>query len=62
MAVTNLTKTLKGKIGWVSVSNDNKKIIAQGKTLRQLLARLKHLGNPKGFIMVAAKDYSSYVG
>lgn len=62
MAVVNLTKTLKGKSGWVSVSSNNKKIIAQGKTLKQLLERLKRLGNPEGFIMVAARDYSNYVG
>lgn len=62
MSVVNLAKTLKGKIGWVSVSSDNKKIIAYGKTLQQLLTRLKKLGNPEGFIMVAAKDYSSYIG
>lgn len=62
MSVINLTKALKGKSGWVSVSSNNKKVIAQEKTLKKLVERLKQLGNPEGFIMIVAKDYSSYVG
>lgn len=62
MAVIDLTKTLKGKRGWVSVSPDNKKVIAQGKTLKELLLRLKKLGNPNGSIMISAQDFSRYVG
>lgn len=62
MGLVNLTKTLKGKIGWVSLSKDYKKVIAQAKTFKGLLAKLKIMGNPDGFIMVAAKDFSSYIG
>ena len=62
MGVVNLTKTLKGKTGWVSISSDNKKVLAQGKTLKRLLLKLKQMGNPEGYIMQAVKDYSSYVG
>ena len=51
MAVINLTKKLKGKSGWVSLSVDYKKIIARGKSLGELLKRLRGKGNPKGYIM-----------
>lgn len=62
MGVINLTKTLKGKTGWVSVSTDHKSVIAQAKTFKGLLSKLKKMGNPDGSIMIAAKDFSSYVG
>ncbi len=62
MGVINLTKTLKGKIGWISLSKDYKKVIAQAKTLKELVVKLNKMGNPEGHIMNAAKDYSRYVG
>lgn len=62
MKTINLARLLKGKTGWVSISSDYKKIIAYGKTLSELLGKLKKMGNPKGYIMKSAKDYSSYVG
>lgn len=62
MKIVDLAKLLKGKTGWVSIAPDNKKVIAQAKNLKELVKKLKEMGNPDGFIMVAAKDYSSYVG
>lgn len=63
MNVIDLRKTLKNyKSGWVSISQDYKKVIASARSLKSLLAKLEKLGNPKGYIMKAAKDYSSYVG
>lgn len=62
MAVINLTKILQGKTGWVSISPDHKKIIARAKNLKELLVKLEKVDNPKGYIMIAAKDYSRYVG
>jgi nickel-dependent lactate racemase len=62
MGVVNLTKTLKGKTGWVSISADHKRVIAQAKSFKGLLAKLKKMGNPDGFIMIAARDFSSYIG
>lgn len=58
----DLTKTLKGKNKWVSLSKDYKKVIAEGKTLQDLLRELKKKGNPEGYILRSANDYSSYVG
>lgn len=62
MSVINLTKTLKGKSGWVSIAPDNKKVIAQGRNLKGLLNKLREMGNPDGYIMIAADDFSTYVG
>lgn len=60
---TDLTKTLKGyNSGWVSISKDYKKIIAVGKTLKTLIQKLDKMGNPEGYLMKAAKDYSNYIG
>ena len=59
----NLVKILKKyHTGWVSISKDNKKVIASSKTLETLLTKLHKMGNPDGYIMKAAKDYNSYVG
>lgn len=62
MGIINLTRILKGKSGWVSISRDNKKVVAQEKTLKELVSKLKKMGNPSGYIMRSAKDYSGYVG
>lgn len=59
----NLAKILKNYTsGWVSISKDYKNVIASGKNLKILLQRLNRLGNPKGYLMKAAKDYSNYIG
>lgn len=63
MKKANLVKVLKGYTsGWVSISRDYKKVIASGKNLNSLLKKLEKMGNPKGYLMKAAKDYSGYVG
>ncbi len=63
MRTTNLSKILRGYTsGWVSISKDYKKIIAAGKTLKTLIQKLDKMGNPEGYLMKAAKDYSNYIG
>lgn len=63
MKAINLTKILKNYTsGWVSVSKNNRKVIASGRTLRALLNKLEKMGNPEGYLLKAAKDYSGYVG
>ncbi len=62
MAVIDLTKILKGKTGWVSIAPNHKRVIAQGRNLKGLLRKLKEMGNPDGYIMIAANDFSTYVG
>lgn len=63
MRTIDLTKTLKGyNSGWVSISKDQKRVVAAGKTLKTLIQKLNKMGNPEGYLMRAAKDYSNYIG
>lgn len=63
MKQANLAKILKNYTsGWVSISKDYKKVVASGRTLKNLLQKLEKMGKPEGFLMKAAKDYSGYVG
>lgn len=63
MTVINWTKILNGKTGWVSISKDNKRLIAHAKDLKGLIEKLKKMGNPDGHIMIVPTGkFSSYVG
>ena len=63
MKLINLTKTLKSYTsGWVSISKDYKRVIVSARTLKALIRKLNQKGNPDGYLMKAAKDYSGYVG
>lgn len=63
MEIAHVSKTLQKKRGWLSISRDYKKIIAQGKTLQQLIAKLKIKGNPNGYIVHSpSQEITSYVG
>ena len=48
MKLIDLSKLLAGKSGWVCLSKDNKKIIAEAKTLKELIKKLKNLKGLKG--------------
>lgn len=49
--------------GWVLVSEDNKKVLAHGKTLELLLKNIELKGNPKGSIsIVPPPNFTSYIG
>jgi len=59
----SLISLLKGySNGWISISTDYKKVLASGKTLEVVLQKLAKLGNPKGVLMRASKDFSRYAG
>jgi len=58
----NITKALNKKSGWVSLSVDYKKVITSDKTLSGLLTKLGKLGNPAGYLMKTAKNYSRFMG
>ena len=63
MQTANLAKIMTGYTsGWISVSKDYKKVIASGKSLKMLIQKLNKMGKPEGYLMKAAKDYSSYIG
>lgn len=60
---SNLAKILeKYKSGWVSVSSDHQRIIAWGKNLKSVLAKIQSKGLPEGSLMKVAQDYSNYIG
>lgn len=48
--------------GWVLISVDQKRVVAKAKSLLLLNEKIRELGNPKGYIMTASKDYSNYIG
>ena len=59
----NFDKKLKGiSSGWVSISKDNKKVLAHAKTLEELARKIERKGNPEGFVTRVTADFSSYVG
>lgn len=63
MKVVDLTKAVKGKTGWISISPDYKAVVAHAKTLKGLVYKLKKKGNPDGYITYAPPGkFSSYVG
>lgn len=63
MKTQKLIKALKNyKRGWVSVSKDYGRVQASGGSLGVVLEKLHKLGNPPGYLMKAAGDYSRYVG
>lgn len=60
---TNLAKILeKHKSGWVSVSKDHQTVVAWGKNLKSILAKIERKNRPKGYLMKVAKNYSNYIG
>ncbi len=63
MKISGLAKILINyKRGWVSVSRDYRRVLAAGNSLKMVLKKLERLGNPQGYLMKAAGDYSRYVG
>ncbi len=63
MKQVNISKLIKKYTsGWISLSSDQKKVIAHGKNLQTVLKKLKELGNPSGYLMKATKDYRYYSG
>lgn len=63
MGIIDLRRVLKNRrSGWISISKDYKRVIAKDQTLGGLVKKLQRLGNPEGYLVKAANDYSRYVG
>lgn len=61
--IVDLSKILKNyRSGWVSISADHKKVLASSNSLDALIKKLQKMGNPKGYVVKATKDFGSYVG
>lgn len=60
---SSVDKALKGiTSGWVSLSEDYKKVIAHAKTLEELVNKLKKKGNPEGIVTRVTTPFSNYIG
>lgn len=58
----NFVKLLKGyKSGWVGISSDHKKVVAWGKTLKQVREKSKKIQD-RIYFFPAGESYSNFVG
>ena len=61
MEPINLVKILKGHTsGWVAVSKDYKKVLATGKTIKEVSVALQRSGE-EGILIPAAATYQNFV-
>ena len=61
MEPINLVKILKGHTsGWVAVSKDYKKVLATGKTIKDVSIALQKSGE-EGILVPAAPNYRNFV-
>lgn len=63
MSTTDLRKIIKEtKSGWVALSRDNKKELAKGKTLHEVLLRAREKGEVKPSVFKVPNLKLPYVG
>lgn len=62
MQTINLSKTLKNhSSGWVAITSDYKKIIASGKTLREVTDKVMEAKQTNVVLIPASKNYRGFV-
>lgn len=62
MQTVNLSKILKNfSSGWVAISSDYKKVIAFGKTLKEVTEEVKKQKRDDVVLIPAAKNYRGFV-
>lgn len=62
MQAINLSKLLKGfSSGWVAISSDYKKVLASGKSLKQVTEKIKKLNREDVVLLPVAKNYRGFV-
>lgn len=62
MQTVNLSKLLKNfSSGWVAVTSDYKKVVASGKTLREVTARATKQKRDDVILVPTSKNYRGYV-
>lgn len=62
MQTVNLSKLLKNfSSGWVAVTSDYKKVVASGKTLKEVTARATKQKRDDVILVPASKNYRGYV-
>lgn len=62
MRSINLSKILKNfTSGWVAISADYKKVVASGKTLKEVTNKIENNLKDKVVLISASKNYRGYV-
>lgn len=62
MANINLSKLLKKfSSGWVAITSDYKKVVASGKTLKEITQKMEKEGRDDVVLISASKNYRGYV-
>ncbi len=62
MQTVNLSKLLKNfSSGWVAITSDYKKVIAFGKTLKEVTEEVKKQNRDDVVLIPAAKNYRGFV-
>jgi len=61
--LTDLSKILKKyKIGWLALSPDNEKFVAQGKTLKEVLVKARKKGVDQPSVLKASPIDNYFIG
>jgi hypothetical protein len=62
MQTVNLSKLLKNfSSGWVAITSDYKKVVASGKTLKEVTEEVKKQNRDDVVLIPAAKNYRGFV-
>lgn len=62
MKAINLSKLLKNfSSGWVAVTTDYKRVIASGKTLKEVTSKVEKQRRDDVILISASKNYRGYV-
>jgi len=62
-SMTDLSKILKKyKIGWLALSPDNEKFVAQGKTLKEVLVKARKKGVDQPSVLKASPIDNYFIG
>ena len=62
MQTINLSKILKNfSSGWVAISSDYKKVVASGKTLKEVTDKIVKQNRDDVILISASKNYRGYV-
>lgn len=61
MKLINLSTILKDSpLGWIAITSDYKKVVASGKTLKEVTAKVQKLNRTDVVLILASKNYRGY--
>jgi len=59
--LTNILKPFLGKDLWVALDNSQKKVIASGKNIKEVVEKAKSISKEKPVLMRTKQEYSTYI-